>query len=363
MTNRPDSTGRSENSGRPEKPGRDARNHRRAAARVRAQKARAQQKRRQRRTRVGLQVGIAVVLLAVVAVVTLVLVNSVQPAGPGPRNMSDGGITIGRGLKAVSADTQSSPADAASDTASGSPSSSSSASDAPSESTSASADAASDDATATDAASATTNASDTVRITLYVDYLCPICGQFEQENSSYIRGLVNSGAATVQIHPIAILANRSQGTKYSLRAGNAAACVADHSPNQFFAVNQALFDAQPEENTKGLDDAALTALVAKTKGIGHVAAITRCIQDQEFAKWIDAETTKVTSDGIPNADVRDFSGTPTILVNGKKYDYSLPFSNAEFRTFVVTAAGSSFAAGDEGDQTPAPSPSASASTD
>lgn len=196
---------------RPEGAARAARNERREAARQRAQRARTQQKRRQRGVRLGLQIGLGVVLLAAATIVTLVLVDSVKPAGPGPSTMSQGGITIGQGLKPVTA--------SASGSASASPS------------------------------GAATDGAGTVRITLYVDYLCPGCGQFEQANGDYIEDLVDSGAATVDIHPVAILSNRSQGTKYSLRAANAAACVAEHSPNQFYAVNQALFAEQPDEGT------------------------------------------------------------------------------------------------------------------
>lgn len=309
---------------RPEGDARESRNQRRAAARMRAQKARVQQKRRQKRTRLFLQGGLIVGLLAVVAVVTLVLVDSTRPAGPGPANMADGGITIGADLKAVR-------------TGAG-------ASDSPS---------ASSEPTSTSTAG---SSADTVKISLYVDYLCPICGSFEKTNSSYIEGLVDSGAATVDIHPVAILSNRSQGTKYSLRAANAAACVANSSPDQFFAVNRSLFAKQPEEGSAGLDDAQLISIVTGTKGIQKSAAITRCIQDQKYAKWVDAETSKVRDEGIPHSKV-DFTGTPTVLVNGKKYDYTTPFTNSEFRTFVVTAAGSSFASGDES-ATATPTPSA-----
>jgi protein-disulfide isomerase len=305
---------------RPEGDARESRNQRRAAARMRAQKARVQQKRRQKRTRLFLQGGLVVALLAVVAVVTLVLVDSTRPAGPGPANTADGGITIGKDLKAIRTGGTAS---------------------------------ASTEPAATGTA---TSAADTVKISLYVDYLCPICGSFEKTNSSYIEGLVDSGAATVDIHPVAILSNRSQGTKYSLRAANAAACVANSSPDQFFAVNRSLFAKQPEEGTAGLDDAALISIVTGTKGIQKAPTITRCIQDQKYAKWVDAETSKVRDDGIPNSKV-SFTGTPTVLVNGKKYDYTTPFTNSEFRTFVVTAAGSSFASGDES-ATPTASPSA-----
>jgi hypothetical protein len=88
---------------RPEGAARAARNERREAARQRAQRARTQQKRRQRGVRLGLQIGLGVVLLAAATIVTLVLVDSVKPAGPGPSTMSQGGITIGQGLKPVTA--------------------------------------------------------------------------------------------------------------------------------------------------------------------------------------------------------------------------------------------------------------------
>jgi protein-disulfide isomerase len=306
MTNRPEGAARAE------------RNQRRAAARERAAKARLQQKRRQRGLRLGLQVGLGVVLLAAATVVTLVLVDSTKPAGPGPSSMPQGGITISQGMTPGSG--------AAGSTASASPS----------ESTSASAGA------------------EPVRITMYVDYLCPFCGQFEKANSDYIEGLVESGVATVDIHPIAILANRSQGTKYSLRAANAAACVAQSSPDQFFAVNRALFAAQPEENTPGLTDAQLKKVVGGVAGISAKSTIASCIDDQRYGKWVDERTTAVSGGDIPGSSLKDFPGTPLVLVNGQQYEYSQPFTNEEFRTFVITVAGS-------GEPTPTPTPTSTPS--
>jgi protein-disulfide isomerase len=299
---------------RPEGDARAARNERREAARQRAQRARAQQKRRQRGVRLGLQIGLGAVLLAAATVVTLVLVQSGQPAGPGPANTSQGGITIGQDLKAVRA-------------ASGSP------------------------------APSATDGSGAVRITMYIDYLCPVCGQFEQANGDYIESLVDSGAATVDIHPIAILSNRSQGTKYSLRAANAAACVADHSPDQFFAVHQALFAKQPDEGTPGLTDAQLTKVVTGVDGLQQRSAIRTCIADQTYSKWIDERTTAVTGGDIPGSTLKTFPGTPLVLVNGQRYELTSPITNDDFRTFVVTAAG---ATGTTPTPTATPTPSATA---
>jgi protein-disulfide isomerase len=230
--------------------------------------------------------------------------------------MSQGGITIGQGLKPVAA--------SASGSASASPS------------------------------SAATDGAGTVRITLYVDYLCPGCGQFEQANGDYIKDLVDSGAATVDIHPVAILSNRSQGTKYSLRAANAAACVAEHSPNQFYAVNQALFAKQPDEGTPGLTDAELTDVVTGVQGLQERSAVRSCIADQDYAKWVDEQTTAVSEGTIPGSTLKEFPGTPLVLVNGQRYELTAPVTNDDFRTFVVTAAGAT-------DATPTPTPSATPS--
>jgi len=296
----------------PEGDARAARNERREAARQRARRARTQQKRRQRGTRLGLGIGLGAVLLAAVAVVTLVLVDSTGPAGPGPSTMSQGGITIGQGLQPVGA--------SASASASPSPS--------------------------------TTEASDPVRITMYVDYLCDTCAQFEQANGDYIASLVDSGAATVDVHPVAVLTNRSQGTKYSLRAANAAACVADRSPGQFWAVNQALFAEQPEQGTSGLTDAQLTRVVTGVSGVRNGSAIRKCIEDQTFAKWVDERSTAVAGGDIPGSSLDTFPGPPLVLVNGKQYELTSPITNDDFRTFVVSAAGAT-------ESTPTPTPSVS----
>jgi hypothetical protein len=222
--------------------------------------------------------------------------------------MSQGGITIGQDLKAVTASSES-PAPTA------------------------------------------TDGSGAVRITMYIDYLCPTCGQFEKANGDYIESLVDSGAATVDIHPVATLSNRSQGTKYSLRAANAAACVADHSPNQFFAVNAALFAKQPEQGTAGLTDAQLTRVVTGVDGLQQRSAITKCIEDQTFSKWVDERTTSVVGGDVPGSSSGEFPGVPLVLVNGQRYELTSPITNDDFRTFVVTAAGAT-------ESTPTPTPSA-----
>ena len=297
-------------------------NQRRAAAREKAQLARKKQKRRQRTGRWALQGGLGLVVIAIIVGVVLVITNSIKPAGPGPANMASDGIRIGQDFVA-----QTTPALGAGDEP------------VPTE---------------------TTAAADTVDIVVYVDYLCPICGEFEAANNDYIAGLVSSGAATVEYHPVAILTNSSLGTKYSNRAANAAACVANYSPDSFFDFNAALFEQQPEEGTRGLDDSQLADIATGVDGVQQASAITTCIDDQEFASWVSAATERVLDGPLPNSDVQSFRGTPTVLVNGQQYEFSRPFTNDEFRNFVVTAAGNSYSDSSTATPTPAPTDGATA---
>ncbi|SDN40658.1 Protein-disulfide isomerase [Cryobacterium flavum] len=271
---------------------------RREEAREHARLMRAEQVKRDKRRRLFLRGGIGIGLLAVVAIVTLVIVNNVTaPAAQGPANMASDGILLGSDGTTVSAAT----------------------------STPLAADA---EPVATDQSALT----DTANIVMYVDYLCPICGNFETTNSEQITSWVTAGNATVEIHPISILDRLSSGTKYATRAANAAACVADYDPNNFLAFNSAMFADQPAENSTGLTDAELTTLV---EGAGVTSTdVASCIKDQTYADWVDASTQRALNGPIPNSDIEKVKGTPTVLVNGVSYTGSFTDA-AAFEAFVT----------------------------
>ncbi|WP_166784051.1 DsbA family protein [Cryobacterium suzukii] len=271
---------------------------RREEARETARLMRAEQAKRDKRRRLFLRGGIGIGLLAVVAIVTLVVVNNVSaPAAPGPANMASDGILLGSDGTTVSAATSAAlEADA--------------------------------DPIATDQSAL----ADTANIVMYVDYLCPICGDFEATNGEQITSWVTAGNATVEIHPISILDRLSSGTKYATRAANAAACVADFDPNKFLDFNTAMFAEQPAENTTGLSDAELTALV---DGAGATSPeVASCIADQTYSGWVEASTQRALDGPIPNSDIEQVKGTPTVLVNGVKYTGSNSDA-AAFEAFVT----------------------------
>ncbi|MFC6357030.1 DsbA family protein [Luethyella okanaganae] len=290
---------------------RPTRNQRREAAREKARQLREEQRKKDRRNKFLLQGGIGLAAIAIVAMVALIIMNSIRPAGPGPANMASDGILIGEGMQTV----ETTALKAGEEPLPSKP-----------------------DETGTVA-----------DIRVYVDYLCPFCGRFERANSNQIKQWVDSGAATVEIHPISILTSKSAGTQYSLRSANAAACVANYSPNDFFAFNSALFVDQPAEGSPGLSNEEIKGKV-KDAGVKSTTAIDKCIDDMTFKSWASDVTERALSGPIPNSEVKAVTGTPTVLVNGKQYTGALD-DPKEFAAFVLQAAGETYST-----STPTPTP-------
>lgn len=290
-----------------------SKNQRRDAARDKARILREQQKKKDRRGRFALQGGLILGSLAVIAVVALIIVNSIRPPGPGPLNMLSDGITVGTNFEAVkTAALASGKKPVATKPVAG---------------------------------------SKTIAIQIYIDYLCPVCGAFEKANSEQITTLVKQGAATIEIHPVAILDSKSLGSRYSTRAANAAACVANFSPNRFYDFSALLFTNQPQESSAGLTNEKLTALTVKAK-VSEPAKVASCIADETFKSW----TTDATTRAVSNPKLLSASGqfgTPTVLVNGSKYAGSVADPTA-FAQFISSVAGASFT--DPAVPAPAPAP-------
>ncbi len=279
---------------------------RREEAREKARIEREAQKRRERRNRIFLQGGIGLAVIAIAVVVVLLIVNGSKPvvAGPGPKNMASDGILIsGSNLDAVRTPALSSK----------------------------------QKPTPTDRSKHTS----TVNIVTYIDYQCPYCNQFETTNESQIADWIKAGKATIEIHPISFLDRSSLGNKYSTRAANAAACVANYDPNNFYAVNTALFKDQPAENTGGKTDKELIATL-KSAGSSS-AAISSCITSQKFVPWVTAASKRIDTTGqtvvfkgVANTPTV-FGGTPTVFVNGEQYKGSLTDPSV-FASFVQAQA-------------------------
>ena len=82
-------------------------------------------------------------------------------------------------------------------------------------------------------------------LSLYEDFLCPACGNFEKQFGPTVNKLIDTGAVAADYYMVSILDR--QGDGYSTRASNAAYCVADESTDAFRRFHAALYAQQPEE--------------------------------------------------------------------------------------------------------------------
>jgi protein-disulfide isomerase len=190
-----------------------------------------------------------------------------------------------------------------------------------------------------------------VDIHVYVDYLSADAGEFERANARQLTNWITEGAVTVTYHPVALLTASSNGTKYSLRAAAAAACVATHSPDQFYAFNHDLLDDQPKVNSDGMTDVELADL-AGAVGVDNTKAVRSCIEDGDYVAWAKEATTRALDGPLTGSDDLVLSSSPMIVANGEAYVGALD-DPAEFSQFVLTVASDAYY---KANATPTPTP-------
>lgn len=148
-------------------------------------------------------------------------------------------------------------------------------------------------------------------VDVFVDFMCPICGDFESAYGEQLQSAAASDDITLNIHPVSILDRYSQNTKYSTRAASAAYCVAENAPDSFLDFFNFMFANQPQENTAGYTDEELAAY-AEQVGAGAAAD---CIADGTYMDFVGDQT-----------KAQEIQGTPTVEVNGERIE------NADIQT-------------------------------
>lgn len=142
-------------------------------------------------------------------------------------------------------------------------------------------------------------------VEVYLDAMCPFCGQFEREYSSLILSDPELG---LTVRPLSILDNMSQGSEYSTRAASSIYAVARASddPTVTSTYIARLFDPQPEEGTAGLTNDEL---------FGYAADLGVTITEDDLELY-EAFVKRVVKD-VPIGPDNQTVVTPTILVNGE----------------------------------------------
>ena len=175
---------------------------------------------------------------------------------------------------------------------------------------------------------------------MYVDYLSSGSREFQLANVQQLAEWVSEDAATLSYYPVAMLTAKSNGTKYSLRAASAAACVGHALSRHLLRVHQRAARQQPDVDSDGYTDSELADL-AIASGADVAQGRARVHRGAGLRDVGEGRRPTGRCKGLPDTDDVALTGTPMILVNGTPYVGALD-DPKEFAQFVLTIASDAY---------------------
>ncbi|WP_328909628.1 DsbA family protein [Streptomyces sp. NBC_00234] len=143
-------------------------------------------------------------------------------------------------------------------------------------------------------------------LTIWEDFRCPVCAQFENAFRDTIHELQASGQIKVEYH-LATIIDGNLGGSGSLKAANAAGCAQD--AGKFPEYHDVLYRNQPAESDDAFgQNSKLIELAGEVKGL-DTPAFRSCVESGTHDSWVQKSNTAFQNGG--------FQGTPTALLNGE----------------------------------------------
>ena len=142
-----------------------------------------------------------------------------------------------------------------------------------------------------------------VRVTIFQDYNCVHCAEFETKYGEEIQKLVEDGTITLEIRNLTFL-DRSSPTAYSARTAAAAYSVANQvSTSNFLNYQREIFSHQ---GTGDMNNQQIADIASK-----YGASIGSDMNEDKWRPLVDVVNAESASNGI--------QGTPTVFVDGDQY--------------------------------------------
>ena len=145
-------------------------------------------------------------------------------------------------------------------------------------------------------------------IEVVFDYACSHCAEFESVHAAELKGIIDTGKATVVLRPCKIL-----GSAWSDLADSFMGTVLDREPAKAWAMHTAIF-AQLESAIKSgaQQYPGIDAIVSAANAVGlkadTITDATNSAQTNAYENWTKLGTTSFTNQNL--------AGTPTIFING-----------------------------------------------
>lgn len=159
------------------------------------------------------------------------------------------------------------------------------------------------------------NNGEPVRVTIFQDYRCVHCAEFESTYGDQIEQMVLDGKITLEIRNLTFL-DAGSATLYSARAANAAYSVANQvSTKDFLDYQKEIFSHQAEG---GVSNQELVDIAAK-----YGADIKEDVNNNTWRPLVAVVNAESATNGV--------AGTPSVFADGEYYG-----TNEDFITWLTT---------------------------
>jgi protein-disulfide isomerase len=140
-------------------------------------------------------------------------------------------------------------------------------------------------------------------IDVWEDPQCPVCKLFTDANGQYLESLIREKKATVRYHLLSFLGDES------VRAANASFCAADEG--QFLDFHKAIYTIQSSVENSGFWSNETLVNIGKKIGITSTT-FEDCVNEGSKVDLVQANSDSMSKYGV--------QGTPTVFINGKKWE-------------------------------------------
>lgn len=141
-------------------------------------------------------------------------------------------------------------------------------------------------------------------IIAFEDFMCPVCRRFEETVFPQIeQELVATGKANMAFINFQFIGPSST------RAGIAGECAYEQDPEAFWGYKTIIYRAQGPESEDWATPERLVEL-ARYEGSLDTEALAQCLEERRYAEEVQQDYDTAVAAGA--------TGTPTILVNGRK---------------------------------------------
>ena len=146
----------------------------------------------------------------------------------------------------------------------------------------------------------------------FADFQCPYCGQWQQTVFQEIKSkYIDTGKVRFVFMDFAFLGAES------IRAAEASRCAADQ--NKFWEYHDYLFTKQSGENQNAYADSNLKQFAQDVKL--NTSEFNTCFDSNTHSQKLQSDYDKAIEYGVQS--------TPTVFINGIKYEGVLPFTQYE----------------------------------